>query len=59
MSVRRISLAALVLALRNILLEAVAPPSSLLWKLSAVSVFTLAAGVLIFRRLKERFYDYL
>jgi lipopolysaccharide transport system permease protein len=51
--------AALVLALRNILQEAAAPPTSLLWKLSAVSMLTLAAGLFIFRRLKERFYDYL
>jgi ABC-type polysaccharide/polyol phosphate export permease len=51
--------AALVLALRNILLEAQAPPSSLLIKLAGVSVMTFAGGWLVFRRLKSRFYDYL
>jgi ABC-type polysaccharide/polyol phosphate export permease len=51
--------AALVLALRNILLEATAPPSTLLIKLSLVSTITFAAGWYLFRRLKPRFYDYL
>jgi len=51
--------AALVLALRNILLEAQAPPSTLLVKLAAVSVVTFLGGWLLFRRLQPRFYDYL
>jgi ABC-type polysaccharide/polyol phosphate export permease len=51
--------AALVLALRNILLEAAAPPSTLLIKLALVSTFTFGAGWYVFRRLKPRFYDYL
>jgi ABC-type polysaccharide/polyol phosphate export permease len=52
-------IAALVMALRNILLEHHAPAFSLLWRLAAVSCFTLAAGILIFRRLQRRFYTYL
>jgi|SRR5579872_5044311 len=50
---------ALVLALRNILLEGVAPPPSLLIKLSLSSCIVLFAGLLVFRELKPRFYDYL
>ena len=52
-------LAAVVLALRNILLEAKAPPTSLLWKLTFVSAFLFSAGLIVFGRLKHRFYDYL
>ena len=52
-------IAALVLALRNILLDATPPPETLLWKLALVSLVTLAAGFLVFGRLKSRFYDYL
>lgn len=51
--------AALVLALRNILLEGKAPTATLLYKLTLVAALTLAGGWLIFRRLKHRFYDYL
>ena len=50
--------AALVLALRNILLEGQAPPTTLLIKLPLVSVGTFVMGWLIFGRLKSRFYDY-
>ncbi len=51
--------AALVLALRKILIEGAPPPSSLLWKLSLGSLVTLAAGWTIFRALQRRFYDHL
>lgn len=51
--------AALVLACRNILLDATAPPASLLLKLAFSSVFMLVAGLVVFRMLKHRFYDYL
>jgi ABC-type polysaccharide/polyol phosphate export permease len=50
---------ALVLALRNILLDGVPPPSSLLLKLALSSFFMLFVGLAVFQRLKRRFYDYL
>lgn len=50
--------AALVLALRNILMDGQAPPTTLLVKLPLVSIGTFIAGRLIFSRLKNRFYDY-
>ena len=51
--------AAVVLACRNILLDAKAPPSGLIWKLSIVSVSSLAVGLWVFGRLKRKFADYL
>jgi ABC-type polysaccharide/polyol phosphate export permease len=51
--------AALVLALRDILLKDMAPPPALLVKLTLASFATLLAGVLLFRKLKKGFYDYL
>jgi ABC-type polysaccharide/polyol phosphate export permease len=52
-------IAALVLASRNILLEGIAPPSSLLIKLAISSTLMLVVGALVFRRLEARFYNYL
>ena len=51
--------AAMVLALRNILMGATAPPTSLLVKLSLSSFAMLGLGILTFRKLKPNFYDYL
>ena len=51
--------AAIVLALRTILLDGAAPASSLLIKLALSSLAILAAGWLVFHRAKRRFYDYL
>lgn len=51
--------AALVLAMRTILMEAKTPPTSLLVKLSFVAFGALAAGFLIFGWLKRRVYDHL
>ena len=50
---------ALVLALRNILLDGVPPGSALMLKLALSSFIMLFAGILIFQRLKQSFYDYL
>jgi ABC-type polysaccharide/polyol phosphate export permease len=51
--------AALVLALHNILLEATAPSPILLTKLALSSVLTFVAGWVVFSNLKQRFYDHL
>ena len=51
--------AALVLCLRNILLEAKPPHPETLLKLMLVSIFTFAFGWAVFGRLKNRFFDYL
>jgi ABC-type polysaccharide/polyol phosphate export permease len=51
--------AALVQALRNILMDAHSPPATLLVKLVGTSLFTLGVGVVVFRKLKPDFYDYL
>lgn len=51
--------AALVLACRNVLLYATAPPTRLLFKLALSSALVLLAGLLVFRALRRRMYDYL
>jgi len=51
--------AALVLAMRNILMDSTPPPSVLLVKLTLSSIGMFLLGLLVFRRLKQRFYDYL
>ena len=51
--------AALVMAIRDILLDGKAPAASLLLKLSVGSVAVLVVGLLLFRRMKQSFYDYL
>ena len=52
-------IAALVLAQRAIILAAKAPPETLLWKLSLSSLGMLGLGLLVFQKLKRRFYNYL
>jgi ABC-type polysaccharide/polyol phosphate export permease len=52
-------IAALVMALRDVLLEHHAPASALLLKFTLVSFTTFAAGWILFRRLKDGFYDLL
>ncbi len=52
-------LAAIVLALRRILMDGTPPGSTLMWKLGLASVATLLMGWAIFRALQHRFYDHL
>ncbi len=52
-------LAALVMAMRYILLYSTSPPVSLLVKLALSSVFIFGFGLIFFRSMKERFYDYI
>jgi ABC-type polysaccharide/polyol phosphate export permease len=51
--------AALVLACRNILLDSAPPPATLLVKLAISSSGMFIVGLLAFRALRRRFYDYL
>jgi len=51
--------AAVVLASRNVLLEAIAPPVTILWKLPVVSIAVLLLGLWVFRRLQPGFYNHL
>jgi ABC-type polysaccharide/polyol phosphate export permease len=52
-------LAALVMAMRNILMDGIQPPTRLLWKLAITSLCVAGIGLVVFRGLKEKFYDYL
>ncbi|HEY1336332.1 MAG TPA: ABC transporter permease [Bryobacteraceae bacterium] len=51
--------AALVMALRNVLLDGISPAFSLLSQLTAGSLAVFFIGFLVFGRLKHGFYDYL
>ncbi len=51
--------AAMVLATRNILLDGKSPPLSLVSNLVVVAAFTTGLGLLIFTRLKPRFYEHM
>jgi ABC-type polysaccharide/polyol phosphate export permease len=51
--------AAMVLACRSILLDGMAPPETLLYKLVGASVSMLLLGLFVFNRLQKRFYNYL
>jgi ABC-type polysaccharide/polyol phosphate export permease len=51
--------AAMVLATRNILLDGKAPSFSLISNLLVVAAFTTCLGLLIFTRLKSRFYEHI
>lgn len=51
--------AAVVMAFRNVLLEDKTPATSLMLKMVAVSFATFMVGLFVFRRLRQRFYDYL
>jgi lipopolysaccharide transport system permease protein len=51
--------AALVLTMRNIVIDATPPRAILLWKLALSSISMFAIGWALFQRLKGRFYDHL
>jgi ABC-type polysaccharide/polyol phosphate export permease len=51
--------AAVVLAMRNILIDQKAPPMSLVLNLTVASVFACGLGLLIFTWLKRRFYEHI
>jgi ABC-type polysaccharide/polyol phosphate export permease len=51
--------AALVMGMRNVLLEGAAPAASLLSKLALVAAVSFAAGYLLFQRLKRGFADHI
>jgi ABC-type polysaccharide/polyol phosphate export permease len=51
--------AALVMAMRDILVDGVGPAASLVMKLTGISFFMLASGLVVFRLLKARFSDQL
>jgi ABC-type polysaccharide/polyol phosphate export permease len=51
--------AAMVMALRNILLENSAPGGHIMRNLAIVSCLTFLVGLTIFRTVKRSFYDYL
>jgi ABC-type polysaccharide/polyol phosphate export permease len=51
--------AAMVMALRNILLEGTGPGGHIMRNLAFVSCLTFVVGLLIFRSVKRNFYDYL
>jgi lipopolysaccharide transport system permease protein len=52
-------LAALVMAMRDILIDGARPGGVLLLKLTGISIFMLALGLVVFRSLKPRFSDHL
>jgi ABC-type polysaccharide/polyol phosphate export permease len=52
-------IAALALALRNILLNGTPPRAILMLKLAGSSLFMLGLGLVAFRKMKQGFYDYL
>jgi len=52
-------LAALILAMRNILMDGQPPRWELLLKLTVVALSTFAFGFVVFQRLKRHFYDHL
>jgi ABC-type polysaccharide/polyol phosphate export permease len=51
--------AALVMAMRDILIDGIRPGTALLIKLTGISICMLAAGLLVFRSLKPHFSDHL
>lgn len=52
-------IAALIVAMRSVLLDGQAPASGLMLKFALISVGTLGIGMWLFRQMKASFYDYL
>jgi ABC-type polysaccharide/polyol phosphate export permease len=52
-------LAAMVMALRNVLLEGISPGGVLLTKMAGAATVVFLLGFFVFRKLQEGFYDYL
>ena len=52
-------IAALIVAMRSVLLDGQAPSTTLMLKFMLVSLASLGMGMLVFRQMKSRFYDYL
>lgn len=52
-------IAALIMAMRSVLLDGQAPATGLMLKFMLISLGTLGLGMLLFRQMKSRFYDYL
>jgi ABC-type polysaccharide/polyol phosphate export permease len=50
---------ALMMAMRSVLLDGQAPAAGLMFKFLLISLATLGLGVVLFRQMKSRFYDYL
>ena len=57
--IARLSWAALVISLRKILLNGEAPAAATLLKLTAVSLTFFVTGLIVFRRMKPRFYEHI
>jgi ABC-type polysaccharide/polyol phosphate export permease len=51
--------AALILACQNILIEGIAPPTTLMVKFTFVSLAAFVAGLYLFRQMRGKFYNYL
>jgi ABC-type polysaccharide/polyol phosphate export permease len=51
--------AALVIAMRYILIDRVAPPISLVVNMVIAACVSMGLGLIIFRRLKPRFYEHI
>jgi ABC-type polysaccharide/polyol phosphate export permease len=47
------------MAMRSVLLDGQAPAAGLMFKFLLISLATLGLGVVLFRQMKSRFYDYL
>lgn len=51
--------AAMVMAMRRILMQMESPGTTIIWKLAIVSAVTLTIGYFAFRKMKRKFYEYL